>query len=204
LRHRQVRNLLTTLFFAQGVPMLLAGDELYRTQRGNNNAYCQDNETSWFDWELSDEQRSLLAFTRRLIDFRRRHPVFRRTDFLVGEERMGSGAPDVYWFRPDGRKMTQRNWQRGETLTLGVFLNGAEIRTLTPHGAPVIDDTFLILFNAHHDAVVFTLPAVSFGRRWAFELSTDDPDVGAGSSVYPARGLVPVEGRSLAILRRIA
>jgi isoamylase len=204
LRAQQQRNFLATLLLSQGAPMLLGGDEFGRTQQGNNNGYCQDNELSWFDWALSDEQRSLLDFTRRLIDFRKRHPVFRRTDFLVGEEMMGSGAPDVYWFRPDGRKMTVRNWARGDTHTLGVFLNGAEIRTLTAQGAPVIDDTFLILFNAHHEAVAFTLPAVGYGRRWAHELSTAEPDEQPGASVFPARGLVAVEGRSLTILRRIA
>jgi glycogen operon protein len=110
----------------------------------------------------------------------------------------------VWWFRPDGRKMAQRNWQREDTKTLGVFLNGAEIPTVSQQGAPVIDDTFLILFNAHHEAVVFTLPAVAFGRRWAHELSTAEPDVQPGDEVYPARGVVPVEGRSLVVLRRIA
>ena len=204
LRERQQRNFLATLFLSQGVPMLLGGDEFARTQGGNNNAYCQDNEISWFNWELDERQRHLLGFTRRLIEFRRRHPVFRRADFLSGEERLGSGAPDVWWFRLDGRKMTQRNWQRGDTRTLGVFLNGAEIPAVSQQGAPVIDDTFLILFNAHHEAVVFTLPAVSFGRRWVHELSTADSDLEAGAEVFPARGVVPVEGRSLVVLRRIA
>ncbi len=204
LRERQQRNFLATLFLSQGVPMLLAGDEFARTQGGNNNAYCQDNEISWLGWELDERQRHLLAFTRRLIAFRRSHPVFRRADFLSGEERLGSGAPDVWWFRPDGRKMTQRNWQRDDARTLGVFLNGAEIPAVSQQGAPVIDDTFLILFNAQHEAVVFTLPAVSFGRRWVHELSTAEPDLEPGAEVYPARGVVPVDGRSLVVLRRIA
>jgi len=204
LRERQQRNFLATLFLSQGVPMLLGGDEHGRTQGGNNNGYCQDNEISWFDWELDERSLRLLDFTKRLIAFRARHPVFRRAEFLTGEERLGSGAPDVWWFRPDGRKMTQRNWQRGETHTLGVFLNGAEIPTATQQGAPVIDDTFLILFNAHHEDVVFTLPAVAFGRRWAHELSTALPDLDPGSEVHPARGLVAVEARSLVVLRRIA
>jgi len=204
LRERQLRNFLATLFLSQGVPMLLGGDELARTQGGNNNAYCQDNVISWFDWKLDERQRHLLGFTRRLIDFRRRHPVFRRADFLSGEERLGSGAPDVWWFRPDGRKMTRRNWQRDDTRTLGVFLNGAEIPAQSEQGARVIDGTFLILFNAQPDAVVFTLPAVSFGRRWVHELSTAEPDVEAGADVYPARGVVPLAGRSLVVLRRIA
>jgi isoamylase len=204
LRERQQRNFLATLLLSQGVPMVLGGDEFGRTQRGNNNAYCQDNEISWFDWELDERQRHLLGFTKRLIDFRKRHPVFRRADFLTGEERLGSGSPDVWWFRPDGRKMTQRNWQLPETQTLGVYLNGAEIPTLSPQGAPVIDDTFLILFNAQPEDVVFTLPAVGYGRRWVHELSTANPDIQPGSELHPARGIVAVEHRSLVVLRRIA
>jgi isoamylase len=204
LRERQQRNFLATLFLSQGVPMLLGGDEFGRTQGGNNNAYCQDNEISWFDWEHDERQRHLLAFTRRLIEFRAKHPVFRRAEFLTGEERLGSGSPDVWWFRPDGRKMTQRNWQRADTKTLGVYLNGAEIPTVSAQGAPVIDDTFLILFNADAEDIVFTLPAVSYGRRWAHELSTAEPDLPSGSEVFPARGVVAVEHRSLVVLRRIA
>jgi glycogen operon protein len=203
LRERQQRNFLATLLLSQGVPMLLGGDEISRTQGGNNNAYCQDSEISWFDWRLNDRERHLLQFTTKLIAFRARHPVFRRADFLTGEERLGSGSPDVWWFRPDGRKMTQRNWQ-DETQTLGVFLNGAEIPTLSAQGAPLIDDSFLILFNAQPEDVVFTLPAVAYGRRWARELSTAHPDIAPGTEVYPARGVVAVENRSLVVLRRIA
>ena len=152
LRERQQRNFLATLFLSQGVPMLLGGDEIARTQGGNNNAYCQDNEICWIDWDLDERAERLLAFTRRLIELRREHPVFHRADFLTGQERLGSGAPDVWWFRPDGRKMTQRNWRDDNALTLGVFLNGSEIPTQTAQGAPVIDDTFLILFNAWEGA----------------------------------------------------
>jgi isoamylase len=203
LRERQMRNFLATLFLSQGVPMLLGGDEVARTQRGNNNAYCQDNELSWIDWGLDGRAERQLAFTKRLIDLRSTHPVFHRADFLTGEERLGSGAPDVWWFRADGRKMTQRNWRDDDALTLGVFLNGSEIPTQSPQGAPVIDDTFLILFNAWEGPIVFTLPAVSFGRRWTHELSTAEPELEPGAAVHPARGLVPVEGRSLVVLRRV-
>ncbi len=203
LRERQQRNFLTTLLLSQGVPMLLGGDEIARTQRGNNNAYCQDNEISWIDWRLDERAERLLAWTKRLIDLRMRHPVFRRADFLTGEERLGSGAPDVWWFRADGRKMAQRNWRDNNALTLGVFLNGSEIPTLTERGAPVIDDTFLILFNAWDGSVDFTLPAVSFGRRWELELSSADPAAETGSQTYRARAVVPVEGRSLMLLRRV-
>jgi isoamylase len=203
LRERQMRNFLATLFLSQGVPMLLGGDEIARTQHGNNNAYCQDNEISWIDWQLDGRAERMLAFTKRVIELRSKHPAFHRADFLTGEERMGSGAPDVWWFRADGRKMTQRNWRDGNALTLGVFLNCSEIPTHSARGAPVIDDTFLILFNAWDGAIVFTLPAVSFGRRWTHELSTAEPEREAGSDVHPARGVVPVEGRSLVVLRRV-
>jgi isoamylase len=203
LRERQMRNFLATLFLSQGVPMLLGGDEIARTQHGNNNAYCQDNEISWIDWGLDDRAERQLAFSKRLIELRTTHPVFHRADFLTGEERLGSGAPDVWWFRPDGRKMTQRNWRDDDALTLGVFLNGSEIPTQSQQGAPVIDDTFLILFNAWEGSIAFTLPAVSFGRRWTHELSTAEPELEPRSEVYPARGVVPVEGRSLVVLRRV-
>jgi glycogen operon protein len=204
LRERQQRNFLATLFLSQGVPMLLGGDEISRTQGGNNNAYCQDNEISWIDWGLDGRAERQLAFTRRLIELRRKHPVFHRADFLTGQERLGSGAPDVGWFRPDGRKMTQRNWRDDNALTLGVFLNGSEIPTQSAQGAPVIDDTFLVLLNAWEGPIPFTLPSVTFGRRWAHELSTAAPELEAGAEVHPARGVVPVDGRSLVVLRRVA
>jgi isoamylase len=199
LRARQRRNLLATLLLSQGVPMLLGGDELGRTQGGNNNAWCQDNETSWFDWDLDDERRALLEFTRRLIRLRRDHPVFRRTDFLAGQE-MGSGVPDVWWFRPDGRRMTRRDWEQPDGHRLGVFLNGQEIPTRTARGEPIGDHSFLLLFNAHVEPVEFTLPPRRFGLRWKLELSTADPD--AEAVVLPARAKVPVESLSLVLLRR--
>jgi isoamylase len=173
LRARQQRNFLTTLFLSQGVPMLLGGDEFGRTQRGNNNAWCQDNELSWFDWGDADEE--LLAFARSAIRLRREHPVFRRGSFLTGQSPRGSGLPDVWWFRMDGRRMTQREWQNPATRTLGVFLNGDEIRARTEHGDPIRDDSFLLLFNAHSEDVVFTLPTRRFGVRWALELATGEP-----------------------------
>jgi glycogen operon protein len=197
LRRRQQRNFLTTLLLSQGVPMLLGGDELGRTQHGNNNAWCQDNELSWFDWEHADGE--LLDFARRLIGLRRRHPVFRRTDFLAGQE-MGSGLPDVWWFRPDGRKMTRRAWQDGGDHRLGVFLNGQEIPTRGAHGEPIGDHSFVLLFNADGEPCDFVLPPRRFGLRWALELSTADPAVPA--EMLPARAAVPVEAHSIVLLRR--
>jgi glycogen operon protein len=197
LRAKQRRNFLATLFLSQGVPMLLGGDELGRTQQGNNNAWCQDNELSWFDWEAVDEE--VLAFTKRLIRLRRRHPVFRRPTFLEGREVLGSGVPDVWWFRPDGRRMTRRDWA-ADGGQLGVFLNGDEIPARTPTGEGIRDASFLVLLNAHHDPVVFTLPPRRFGSRWQLELSTAEPE--ADARPFPARGLVPLEERSLVVLRR--
>jgi glycogen operon protein len=198
LRARQQRNFLATLLLSQGAPMLLGGDEFSRTQLGNNNAWCQDNELSWFRWNEADAD--LLDFTRRLIALRRAHPVFRRTTFLSGHEVKGSGLPDVWWFRPDGRRMTHKDWQRHDAHTLGVFLNGAEIPERTPDGKEVADDSFLLLFNAYGESITFTLPTRRFGARWRVELATGD-GVPEGP-LYAARAQVTIEGRSLVLLRR--
>src|SRR5205814_9372510 len=136
LRARQQRNFLATLLLSQGVPMLLGGDELGRTQRGNNNAWCQDNELSWLDWEHPDGE--LFEFTRRLIALRRQHPVFRRTKFFGGK---GEQLPDVWWMRPDGRRMTRRDWDNKEGGAIGVFLNGDELHMQDAHGEDLRDDS---------------------------------------------------------------
>jgi isoamylase len=200
LRARQRRNFLATLLLSQGVPMMLGGDEFARTQGGSNNAWCQDNEISWFDWDAADEE--LLAWTKQLIQLRKEHPVFRRSEFLTGREVRGSGLPDVWWFRPDGRRMAQRDWQREDARALGAFLNGAEIPTLDPHGQEIWDDSFLCLFNAHYEPVEFLLPTRRFGVRWAHELSTFEPAVQSGEREYAARQAVSVESRSLLLMRR--
>ncbi len=197
LRARQQRNFFVTLLLSQGIPMMLGGDEIGRTQHGNNNAWCQDNEISWFDWERADG--GLLEFVRRLINLRREHPVFRRDTFLSGRETRGSGLPDVWWFRPDGRRMTQRDWQQENGRTLGVFLNGAEIPSRTAHGEEVRDDSFLLLFNAHSDPVAFTLPTRRFGAHWQVELATGDQPA---DEFLGARAEVLVPDRSLLLLRR--
>jgi isoamylase len=202
LRARQQRNFLLTLLTSQGVPMLLGGDEFGRTQRGNNNAWCQDNEVSWFGWEWTNDQRALVEFTRRLVALRREHPVFHRSRFLEGRGKPGSDLPDVWWMRQDGRRMTQRDWRDGGLSAIGVFLNGEEIPSTNPRGEPVADDSFLLLFNAHHDAIEFKLPTRRFGSRWRFELSTAEPEADAGARSYVARGSVPVEARAALVLRR--
>jgi glycogen operon protein len=198
LRERQQRNLLATLLLSQGVPMLLHGDERSRTQNGNNNAYCQDNEISWLDWSLDERRERMLEFTKRLIRFRHEHPVFRRSHFFAGLPGR-EGLPDVYWFRPDGRRMTRRDWDTAAPK-LGIFLNGAELPNRTLHGERVVDDSFLVFFNAHHERAEFELPARRFGLDWVLELSTADPD--ALPSRFHWRGTVAVEPRALVVLRR--
>jgi glycogen operon protein len=197
LRARQQRNFLATLFLSQGVPMLLGGDEFGRSQNGNNNAWCQDTELSWFRWDEADE--GLVEFVRRLIALRQAHPVFRRRTFLTGGDSKGSGLPDVWWFRPDGRRMTQKDWQRPDAHTLGVFLNGAEIPERTPTGEDIEDASFLLLFNAYGEEITFTLPTRRFGARWNLELATSN---GLPEGPFPARSQVTLEGRSLVLLRR--
>jgi glycogen operon protein len=200
LRERQQRNFLVTLLLSQGTPMLLGGDEFDRSQGGNNNAWCQDNEISWFSWNWSERGERLFRFTQRLIALRRDHPVFRRRQFLEGSNPDGSGLPDVWWFRADGRRMTKRDWN--EQRTVGMFLNGQEIAAPGPHGERVEDDSYLLLFNAHHEDVSFTLPTRRFGDRWELELTTADPETERGLLVAPARTEVPVIARSVMLLKR--
>ncbi len=201
-RARQQRNFLTTLFISQGTPMLLGGDEMSRSQGGNNNGWCQDNENSWFDWGEDAEKAQMREFTRRLIRLRREHPVLRRESFLRGAEQMGSGLPDAWWFRPDGLKMTRRDWQDGEHA-LGMFLNGKEIPTPGPHGETIVDDSFLLLFNAEGEDRMFMLPRRRFGAQWALEISTADPEAATGSARFGARTEVNLPAHSMLILKRV-
>jgi len=202
VRARQQRNYLTTLLLSQGTPMLLGGDEMSRTQHGNNNGWCQDNEISWFDWIETPDKTQQRDFTRRLISLRREHKVFRRDSFLRGREVKGSGLPDVWWFRADGLKMTRRDWQGGEHV-LGLFLNGKEIDTPGTYGQDIEDDSFLLLFNAHPEDRVFTLPRRRFGAQWSLELSTAKPEAEPGRSRYGARTEVGVISRSIVVLKRV-
>jgi len=183
--------------------MLLGGDEIGRTQGGNNNAWCQDSEISWFDWELDEEREDLLAFTRRLIALRQAHPAFHRTRFLSGEPDEDSGLPDVWWFRPDGRRMTTRDWNRPDAHVLGVFLNGDHLLERDPEGNQVWDDSFLLLFNAFHEDVEFKLPSQRFGKRWVVELTTADKEERMRGKEQVAGGPVAVMSRSLLLLRRV-
>jgi glycogen operon protein len=177
--------------------MLLGGDELCRTQEGNNNGYCQDNELSWYDWKLADESGDMLKFVTRLIALREAHPVFRRSSFFVGT-RAGE-LPDVWWCRPDGRRMARRDWDSDDGQ-LGVFLNGEALRTPGRHGEVIKDDSFLLLFNANHELATFVLPTRRFGSKWSLVLSTFTPD--REPELFEPRQRVMVEGRSLVLLQR--
>jgi glycogen operon protein len=202
-RRTQQRNFLATLFLSQGVPMLLAGDELGRTQRGNNNAYCQDNEVSWLDWDRVDQD--LLAFTRRLIWFRRGHPVFQRRRWFQGRPLHGSGVSDIGWFRPDGIEMSEEEWAAGFSKSIGVFLNGRAIPSRGARGERIADDSFYIIFNAHHEPLTFTLPGPAWGRRAVVELETDDAARGSGDgeTTYRAGGDVLVSARAVKVLKYV-
>ena len=148
LRARQTRNFLATLLLSQGVPMLVAGDELGRTQHGNNNAYCQDNELSWVDWENADLE--LLEFVRKLIALHHEHPDFRRRGWFQGRPLRGANVADIAWFTPDGEEMADQHWQEGFAKSLLLFLNGRAIHSRTRRGEAIVDDSFALLFNAHH------------------------------------------------------
>jgi isoamylase len=197
LRARQQRNLLVTLMLSQGVPMLLGGDELGRTQSGNNNAWCQDNELSWFDWSSRDQD--LEQFVRRLVALRQSEPVFRRRDFLSGDEQVGSGLPDVIWMRPDGEEMGDEDWAREDARAIAMFINGREIPTHDRNGNPIHGDSFLMIFNAHHEPVQFTMAPV-LGEQWQLELSTDGPE--PTDQTLEAGGQLEAPARSTLILRR--
>ena len=207
LRGRQQRNFLATLLLSQGIPMLLGGDEIGRTQRGNNNAYCQDNEISWFDWEAADEP--LLAFTAELIALRRKHPVFRRRRWFLGRPIHGAGVKDIGWFKPDGGEMSEADWREGFAKALGVFLNGGAIQTLDSRGEPVQDASFYVAFNAFEQPLGFRLPdGAGWGRqwrRWTVVLDTDRGEAHAdgGGQEVASGDEVQVGGRSLRVFRRL-
>jgi len=198
LRARQKRNFLATLFLSQGIPMLLAGDEIGRTQQGNNNAYCQDNEISWLDWDNIDSD--LLEYTRTLIRFRKKHRVFRRRRWFQGQPIHGSEVSDIAWFTPDGVEMEEEDWGEGYAKSLGVFLNGEGIRAPGPRGERVTDNHFYLMINAHYEALTFRLPAKEWGKTWTLILDTREPDFIQNGRTYSAVQEVTVEARSLMVM----
>jgi glycogen operon protein len=203
LRRKQRRNFLATLFLSQGVPMLLGGDEMARTQGGNNNAYCQDNELSWFDWSQRDENLELLGFTRRLMDLRRAHPVLRRRRWFQGRPIFGSGVSDVAWFEPSGREMTEEDWNTGFAKAFGVFLNGDQIPDPGPHGERLTDDSLLILFNAHYEPLTWTLPPDRYAPRWLKEMDTRETAWVTSDDTYEAGDAFTVDARSAVLFRKV-
>ncbi|MFF3741311.1 glycogen debranching protein GlgX [Streptomyces sp. NPDC002566] len=204
LRARQQRNLIATLLLSQGIPMLCHGDELGRTQRGNNNAYCQDNEVSWIDWRLTAQQRELTDFTRHLVALRAAHPVLRRRRFFRGETvtHAGQPLPDLVWLLPDAREMTDDNWRRPDAHCVGVFLNGDAIAEPDARGRPVVDDSFLLLLNSYWEPVVFHLPGAEYAERWTVCVDTVTPPGGLDETEHKAGAEVTVESRSLLVLTR--
>ena len=199
LRRRQKRNLLTSLFLSQGVPMLVAGDEFGRTQKGNNNAYCQDNEISWLDWANADQ--SFLEFTRALIYLRRNHPVFCRRRWFKGQQIKGVGLEDISWFQPDGAEMTEENWTQDFAKSLGVYLNGRSIRTVGPKGEHIVDDSFYVIFNAHEEPLNFSLPPKKYSRSWTRILDTSQERI-EDSGEFRGGESIRVEGRSVVLLKQ--
>ena len=200
LRYRQQRNFLTTLMFSQGVPMIAHGDELGRTQRGNNNVYCQDNELSWINWDLDEHDHKLLHFTRHLIHLRRDHPVMRRRRFLEGPARRGgeSELGEIEWFTPAGTHMTEEEWNQPWARSTMVFYNGDAIREPDANGQRIIDDDFLLLLNAAPEAVDFTLPDTKYGQIWHTVVDTAGDD---DRDEYHSGDIVHVGPRTSFILR---
>ncbi len=202
VRDRQKKNLLATLLLSVGTPMLNMGDELGRTQWGNNNAYCQDNELSWVDWNLDDRRRRLLDFTRRLIALRHHQPTLQRRNFFLGSTLEDSRFFDLVWFRPDGREMTPEDWQAPNTRCLGWFLGGDAIATREPSGQKVTGDTLLVFMNAGPSAVTLTLPEKRWGEAWETLLETARDDVVVRR--VPAGETYDLAGRAVTVLRQVA
>lgn len=198
-RFQQMRNFIATLFLSQGVPMLLHGDETARTQRGNNNAYCQDNEISWMPWQWNERQRALLDWTRRVVALRKRNPVLRRRGFLQGRPAQ-NGEKDVAWLREDGHELCDADWSDPERRVLGLWLSGAAADLVDREGRPITGDTLVILFNASRKAVAFHLPPAPEGRLWSLVLDSARPELQEGIATYPGGAVYPLAPRSLAVL----
>lgn len=190
--------MLVTLFLSQGVPMLVAGDEHGRTQQGNNNAYCQDNEISWLNWDNVDV--SLLDFTKKLIHFRREHPVFCRRKWFQGLPIRGTGVEDIVWFLPDASEMDDHHWQEDYARSLAVFLNGAGIRSVDTDGKKIVDANFYLLFNAYWEDVTYTLPGENYGAGWFKILDTNNDTIESFGN-YSAGDAILVPSRSILLFQ---
>jgi glycogen operon protein len=202
LRKRQQRNMIVMLALSQGVPMLTAGDEMGKTQGGNNNAFVQDNALSWLDWALDEERAELLDFCRDVFAFRRRHPVFRRPGFFKGQRVGGSELKDIAWFHPSGREMTLIDWQKPENNGIALLLAGDALDWRDAMGEPVIDDSFLLLLNGSRKAVDFVLPGVEWGARWALRIDTRQPSV-LYEGAFEAGTRVTLDQNTTMVLKRV-
>lgn len=202
LRARQRRNFIATLLLSIGTPMITAGDEFGRTQQGNNNAYCQDSEISWVDWEHSPAQQELLDFTRRVIALRMGHRAFRRRRFLTGRPQSGRALPDVWWFRPDGTQMTDADWANESALSLGMFLNAEPPRDPDAPPEPGDDTAFIVVLNAWDTAIDYRMPSAAFGAEWIVELVSDGQSGTPTGTVVRHGAALRVPPRSLAVLQR--
>lgn len=197
LRRRQKRNFMATLFLSQGVPMIVAGDEIGRTQKGNNNAYCQDNEISWLNWEEADSE--FLAFTQNVIRLTKIHPTFCRRRWFQGQKIRGIGLEDIAWFLPDGSEMGDEHWNNDYAKSLAIYLNGRGLHAVGTRGENIVDDSFYLVFNAHHEPLDFTLPPSKYGKTWDLVLDTSTPFV--EEKQFAAGTVIAVEGRSIVVLK---
>ncbi len=204
LRGRQERNLLATLLLSLGVPMLTSGDEIGKTQGGNNNPYCLDTEVSWLDWDLDQERANLLSFTRKLIALRRTQPVFRRRRFLRGEKVGDSAGKDIEWFRADGQEMTLVDWQKPARAVMGLLLAGDALGWLDEQGVPVVGDTFLLVMSASRETTRFVLPPAAWGKRWEKAVDTEEGSVDGSGPFLEAGDVIEMKPFSLLALKRIA
>ena len=201
LRALQTRNLLATLFLSQGVPMLVAGDEMGRSQKGNNNGYNQDNESSWVNWALTAEDRAFLSFACRVIDMRKQHPVFRRRSFFPAHGTR-NGEKNILWFNPEGLEMSDAEWDQGFARCLGMYLAGDAIGEVNERGVPVRDNDFLLLINAHHEVIPFQVPGFRGRVRWQIAVDTTDPEMRSVEKHYARGSVFPLQGRSLVLLQQ--
>jgi glycogen operon protein len=203
LRGKQMRNIMATLMLSQGTPMIAHGDEMGRTQRGNNNVYCQDSELSWMDWSLCETNADLVEFTRRMVKFRKDHPAFRRRRFFEGKpQSTGEQIRDITWMNPSGTEMTQEDWGSGFEC-VSVFLNGDAIPSPDERGERITDDSFLLCFNAHDEPLDFVLPNADYAKEWTGAVDTTHPE-GASTLEVAAGETISLQPRSLLVLRKTA
>ena len=200
-RERQKRNFLATLLLSQGVPMILGGDEMGRTQNGNNNAYCQDNDLTWINWKLDDRQIKFMEFTQKLIAIRRDHPNLHRRKFYQDRSIRGTAEKDIVWLRPDGQEMSDEEWGLGWVRSLGLMLNGDTLGDVDEAGEAINDDTFLIMLNCHHEPIQFFVPKPATVEGWEVIVDTNDPELAMNSRFCTTGDSLELTPLSLVVAR---